>query len=61
MESAEFVREGSAAAAAAPSSAIEGLSQITEMASRMAEDLGLPPSTVERKMGGLLRKLNLSP
>jgi hypothetical protein len=31
-----------------------------ELVSRMAEDLGLPPSTVQRKMGGLLRKLSPS-
>jgi hypothetical protein len=63
VESAGLVGEGSATAAAvpAPSPPIVDPSHITEMTSRMAEDLGLPPSTVQRKMGGLLRKLNLKP
>lgn len=46
---------GGALGAPAPAPSTAGPS---EMASQMAEALGLPPSTVQRKMGQLLRKLD---
>lgn len=61
VESAGLVGEGGGATVtpARPSAPVFRTEDLSEMASRMAEALGLPPSTVQRKVSQLLRKLNL--